>query len=82
MFIVVSIVLLLLHRLLNANKIVCVRGDTFRGLEKLSLLSLYDNQLKTLANDTFTPLKSVQTLYVVSYCAMRLIDGMIHFSGI
>ncbi len=52
----------LIHRLLNANKIVCVRGDTFRGLEKLSLLSLYDNQLKTLANDTFTPLKSIQTL--------------------
>lgn len=52
----------LIHRLLNANKIVCVRGDTFRGLEKLSLLSLYDNQLKTLANETFTPLKSIQTL--------------------
>ncbi len=52
----------LTYRLLNANKIVCVRGDTFRGLEKLSLLSLYDNQLKTLANDTFTPLKSIQTL--------------------
>ncbi len=51
-----------IHRLLNANKIVCVRGDTFRGLEKLSLLSLYDNQLKTLANKTFTPLKSIQTL--------------------
>jgi slit protein 2 len=50
------------YRLLNANKIVCVRGDTFRGLEKLSLLSLYDNQLKTLPNDTFTPLKGIQTL--------------------
>jgi slit protein 2 len=50
------------NRLLNANKIICIRGDTFRGLEKLSLLSLYDNQLKTLANDTFTPLKSIQTL--------------------
>ena len=51
-----------LNRLLNANKIVCVHPDTFRGLEKLSLLSLYDNQLRTLVNGTFNPLKSIQTL--------------------
>lgn len=50
------------YRLLNANKIVCVRADTFRGLEKLSLLSLYDNQLKTLINGTFSSLKNIQTL--------------------
>jgi slit protein 2 len=52
----------ILYRLLNANKIVCIHGDTFRGLEKLSLLSLYDNQLKNLANETFKPLKNLQTL--------------------
>jgi len=52
----------ILYRLLNANKIVCIHGDTFRGLEKLSLLSLYDNQLKSLANETFKPLKNLQTL--------------------
>ena len=40
----------------------CVRRDTFRGLEKLSLLSLYDNKLKTLVNNTFAPLKNIQTL--------------------
>ncbi|CAF4626273.1 unnamed protein product [Rotaria sp. Silwood2] len=50
--------------LLNANKIVCIRADTFRGLEKLSLLSLYDNQLKTLINGTFNSLKNIQTLHL------------------
>lgn len=50
-------------RLLNANKIHCVRVNVFHDLENLSLLSLYDNKIQTLAKGTFAPLKSIQTLY-------------------
>uniref|UniRef100_A0A673GTR6 Slit homolog 1 protein-like n=1 Tax=Sinocyclocheilus rhinocerous TaxID=307959 RepID=A0A673GTR6_9TELE len=51
-------------RLLNANKIHCVRVNVFHDLENLSLLSLYDNKIQTLAKGTFTPLKSIQTLHL------------------
>lgn len=55
--------LCLSFRLLNANKIHCVRVNVFQDLENLSLLSLYDNKIQTLAKGTFAPLKSIQTLY-------------------
>uniref|UniRef100_A0A671S8F3 Slit homolog 1 protein-like n=1 Tax=Sinocyclocheilus anshuiensis TaxID=1608454 RepID=A0A671S8F3_9TELE len=51
-------------RLLNANKIHCVHVNVFHDLENLSLLSLYDNKIQTLAKGTFTPLKSIQTLHL------------------
>lgn len=49
-------------RLLNANKINCVRADTFQDLQNLSLLSLYDNKIQSLAKGTFTSLRAIQTL--------------------
>lgn len=51
-----------IYRLLNANKIISIHEDTFFGLEKLNLLSLYDNHLKILSNKTFSSLKNIQTL--------------------
>ncbi|KAF3827803.1 hypothetical protein GH733_001038 [Mirounga leonina] len=49
-------------RLLNANKINCVRPDAFQDLQNLSLLSLYDNKIQSLAKGTFTSLRAIQTL--------------------
>lgn len=49
-------------RLLNANKINCVRADAFQDLQNLSLLSLYDNKIQSLAKGTFTSLRAIQTL--------------------
>lgn len=54
-----------LHRLLNANKINCLRVDAFQDLHNLNLLSLYDNKLQTIAKGTFSPLRAIQTLYVL-----------------
>lgn len=51
-------------RLLNANKIHCVRANAFQDLQNLSLLSLYDNKIQTLAKGTFTSLRAIQTLWV------------------
>lgn len=51
-----------LARLLNANKIHCVRANAFQDLQNLSLLSLYDNKIQTLAKGTFTSLRAIQTL--------------------
>ena len=48
--------------LLNANEIECIRRDAFRDLHSLSLLSLYNNNLQSLANGTFEQLKAIQTL--------------------
>lgn len=50
------------HRLLNANKINCIRPDAFQDLQNLSLLSLYDNKIQSLAKGTFTSLRAIQTL--------------------
>lgn len=55
-----------LNRLLNANKINCLRVDAFQDLHNLNLLSLYDNKLQTIAKGTFSPLRAIQTLYVCS----------------
>lgn len=55
-----------LIRLLNANKINCLRVDAFQDLHNLNLLSLYDNKLQTIAKGTFSPLRAIQTLYVCS----------------
>lgn len=49
-------------RLLNANKINCIRPDAFQDLQNLSLLSLYDNKIQSLAKGTFTSLRAIQTL--------------------
>lgn len=51
-------------RLLNANKIHCVRANAFQDLQNLSLLSLYDNKIQTVAKGTFTSLRAIQTLWV------------------
>lgn len=54
--------LLPLSRLLNANKINCIRADAFADLQNLSLLSLYDNKIQTLVKGTFATLRAIQTL--------------------
>ena len=51
------------NRLLNANKINCLRVDAFQDLHNLNLLSLYDNKLQTIAKGTFSPLRAIQTMY-------------------
>lgn len=48
--------------LLNANKINCLRVNTFQDLQSLSLLSLYDNKLQTVSKGLFAPLQAIQTL--------------------
>lgn len=48
--------------LLNANKINCLRVNTFQDLQNLNLLSLYDNKLQTISKGLFAPLQAVQTL--------------------
>jgi len=57
-------VILSFFRLLNANKIACLRVDAFQNLHNLNLLSLYDNKLQTIAKGTFSSLRAIQTLYV------------------
>lgn len=57
-----SFLLVPFFRLLNANKIHCVRANAFQDLQNLSLLSLYDNKIQTLAKGTFTSLRAIQTL--------------------
>lgn len=53
-----------LFRLLNANEISCIRTDLFRDLTSVTLLSLYDNNIRSLANGTFANLRSIKTLCV------------------
>lgn len=48
--------------LLNANKINCLRVNTFQDLQNLNLLSLYDNKLQTISKGLFAPLQAIQTL--------------------
>uniref|UniRef100_A0A8C3I7I1 Slit guidance ligand 3 n=1 Tax=Chrysemys picta bellii TaxID=8478 RepID=A0A8C3I7I1_CHRPI len=50
--------------LLNANKINCLRVNTFQDLQNLNLLSLYDNKLQTISKGLFAPLQSIQTLHL------------------
>uniref|UniRef100_A0A8C8RRE4 Slit guidance ligand 3 n=1 Tax=Pelusios castaneus TaxID=367368 RepID=A0A8C8RRE4_9SAUR len=50
--------------LLNANKINCLRVNTFQDLHNLNLLSLYDNKLQTISKGLFAPLQSIQTLHL------------------
>lgn len=52
----------LCFRLLNANKINCLRVNTFQDLQNLNLLSLYDNKLQTISKGLFAPLRSIKTL--------------------
>lgn len=54
--------LFFVYRLLNANKINCLRVNTFQDLHNLNLLSLYDNKLQTISKGLFAPLQSIQTL--------------------
>lgn len=56
------VTLLFPSRLLNANKIHCIRAALFKDLENLALLSLYDNKIQSLAKGTFGALRGVQTL--------------------
>uniref|UniRef100_A0A803STV9 Slit guidance ligand 3 n=1 Tax=Anolis carolinensis TaxID=28377 RepID=A0A803STV9_ANOCA len=56
--------LFFVHRLLNANKINCLRVNTFQDLHNLNLLSLYDNKLQTISKGLFVPLQSIQTLHL------------------
>ncbi|KAI4887632.1 hypothetical protein NFI96_003808 [Prochilodus magdalenae] len=56
--------------LLNANKIHCVRANAFQDLQNLSLLSLYDNKIQTLAKGTFASLRAIQTLVCRTYLAV------------
>ncbi|XDB61699.1 hypothetical protein AB1E18_015057 [Capra hircus] len=77
--------------LLNANKINCLRVNTFQDLQSLSLLSLYDNKLQTISKGLFAPLQAIQTLHLaqnpfVCDCHLRwladyLQDNPIETSG-
>uniref|UniRef100_A0A182PQM3 Protein slit n=1 Tax=Anopheles epiroticus TaxID=199890 RepID=A0A182PQM3_9DIPT len=69
--------------LLNANEISCVRKDAFKDLHNLSLLSLYDNKIQSLANGTFDALRSIQTLHLarnpfICDCNLRWLGDYLH----
>lgn len=49
-------------RMLRNNKISCVHNDSFTGLHNVRLLSLYDNQLTTIAPGAFDTLQTLSTL--------------------
>lgn len=65
-------------RLLNANEISCIRTDLFKDLTSLTLLSLYDNNIRSLANGTFANLRSIKTLFVLLRIENFLIYDNIH----
>uniref|UniRef100_A0A672MNX8 Slit homolog 3 protein-like n=1 Tax=Sinocyclocheilus grahami TaxID=75366 RepID=A0A672MNX8_SINGR len=77
--------------LLNANKINCLRVNTFKDLQNLNLLSLYDNKLQTISKGLFTPLRSIKTLHLaqnpfmcdchLKWLADYLFDNPIETSG-
>lgn len=56
----------LLCRMLRNNRISCIHNDSFTGLRNVRLLSLYDNQISTIAPGAFDTLQSLSTLYVHS----------------
>uniref|UniRef100_A0A669F8D9 Slit homolog 3 (Drosophila) n=1 Tax=Oreochromis niloticus TaxID=8128 RepID=A0A669F8D9_ORENI len=78
-------------RLLNANKINCLRVNAFQDLQNLNLLSLYDNKLQTISKGLFTPLRSIKTLHLaqnpfmcdchLKWLADYLFDNPIETSG-
>lgn len=49
-------------RMLRSNRITCVGNDSFIGLSSVRLLSLYDNQITTIAPGAFDTLHSLSTL--------------------
>lgn len=49
-------------RMLRSNRISCVGNDSFIGLSSVRLLSLYDNQITTIAPGAFDTLHSLSTL--------------------
>lgn len=49
-------------RMLRSNRISCVGNDSFIGLGSVRLLSLYDNQITTIAPGAFDTLHSLSTL--------------------
>lgn len=53
---------LLSLRMLRSNRISCVGNDSFIGLSSVRLLSLYDNQITTIAPGAFDTLHSLSTL--------------------
>uniref|UniRef100_A0A8C2FDZ9 Slit homolog 3 (Drosophila) n=1 Tax=Cyprinus carpio TaxID=7962 RepID=A0A8C2FDZ9_CYPCA len=77
--------------LLNANKINCLRVNTFKDLQNLNLLSLYDNKLQTISKGLFTPLRAIKTLHLaqnpfmcdchLKWLADYLFDNPIETSG-
>lgn len=52
--------------MLRNNRISCIHNDSFTGLRNVRLLSLYDNQISTIAPGAFDTLQSLSTLYVHS----------------
>ncbi|KAK2115548.1 hypothetical protein P7K49_006174 [Saguinus oedipus] len=48
--------------MLRSNRISCVGNDSFIGLSSVRLLSLYDNQITTVAPGAFDTLHSLSTL--------------------
>uniref|UniRef100_A0AAQ4RR43 Slit homolog 3 (Drosophila) n=1 Tax=Gasterosteus aculeatus aculeatus TaxID=481459 RepID=A0AAQ4RR43_GASAC len=77
--------------LLNANKINCLRVNTFQDLQNLNLLSLYDNKLQSISKGLFAPLRSIKTLHLaqnpfmcdchLKWLADYLFDNPIETSG-
>jgi len=49
-------------RMLRSNRVSCVGNDSFTGLSSVRLLSLYDNQITTVAPGSFDTLHSLSTL--------------------
>lgn len=72
------------NRLLNANKINCLRVGAFQDLHNLNLLSLYDNKLQTIAKGTFAPLRAIQTLWVLPWCGegIRSMGNLAAWGGV
>lgn len=67
------------NRLLNANKINCPSGAMlFRICTILNLLSLYDNKLQTMHEETFSPLRAIQTMYVYRISGSNLMTRCFH----